>query len=48
MEESEGAIELIINVAGSSRNPLSISYATVNDTAVGEWLLFDVLMLWYL
>ena len=39
VEESEGTIELIVNVVGTSRNPLSISYTTMNDTAVGEWLI---------
>ena len=40
MEESAGSIQLTVAITGRTTRPISISYSTLDDTAIGE--LFDI------
>ena len=38
VDESAGMIRLTVDIVGRTNRPISISYRTLNDTAIGEIL----------
>ena len=36
VEESAGMIQLTVDIVGRTTRPVSISYSTLDDTAIGE------------
>lgn len=47
VEESAGMIQLTVDIVGRTNRPISISYSTLDDTAIGE-ILVIVLRIFYL
>lgn len=38
VEESAGMIQLTVDIVGRTNRPISVSFRTLNDTAIGEIL----------
>ena len=38
VEESAGMIQLTVDIVGRTNRPISVSFLTLNDTAIGEIL----------